>query len=124
MYSFTGSIEHLIQEERVTSTLEHLDQEVNLLLDAATEDEVHKQIRISILSDMSFRLMKELGDPYMESFLKILQRIIPSGHSKFPTLIGSCILLAAIRLYESEEENVGNEYAIYLVGIIDEIYEI
>jgi uncharacterized tellurite resistance protein B-like protein len=122
MYRPITDHEYKLQEEKLTAILEYLDKEVNILLDASTEDEVHKQIRISILSEMSLKLMKEVDEEFTKTFIKLLEQIIPSSHKQFSILIGSCMLLAGLRLYESDKENKADEYSVCLADVVGEVY--
>ena len=124
MYRPITDHEYKLQEEKLTAILEYLDKEVNILLDASTEDEVHKQIRISILSEMSLKLMKEVDEEFTKNFIQVLEQIIPSSHKQFSILIGSCMLLAGLRLYESDKENEADEYSVCLADVVNEIYEL
>ena len=111
----------MCEENELASVLEYLDDEVQLLLDASTEDDTHKRIRIEVLSQMSLDLIKSAPDEFTKMFIQGLEKIIPVSDPQFPTLVGSCMLLAAARLYASDEENEVDHYMICLVGVLKDL---
>jgi len=67
---------------------------------------------------MSLDLIKSAPDEFTKMFIQGLEKIIPVSDPKFPTLIGSCMLLAAARLYASDEVD---HYMICLVGVLKDL---
>ena len=111
----------MCEENELASVLEYLDDEVQLLLDASTEDDTHKRIRTEVLSRMSLDLMKSAPDEFTKMFIQGLEKIIPVSDPQFPTLIGSCMLLAAARLYESGKENKVDHYMMCVVDVLKDL---
>ena len=111
----------MCEENKLASVLEYLDHEVQLLLDASTEDDTHKRIRTEVLSRMSLDLMKLAPDEFTKMFIQVLEKIIPVSDPQFPTLIGSCMLLAAARLYENDEENEVDQFMMCLVSVLKDL---
>ena len=111
----------MCEENELASVLEYLDDEVQLLLDASTEDDTHKRIRIEVLSQMSLDLIKSAPDEFTKMFIQGLEKIIPVSDLQFPTLVGSCMLLAAARLYESGKENKVDHYMMCVVDVLKDL---
>ena len=111
----------MCEENELASVLEYLDSEVQSLLDTSTEDATHKRIRTEVLSRMSLDLMKSAPDEFTKIFIRGLEKTIPVSDPQFPTLIGSCMLLAAARLYESGKENKVDHYMMCVVDVLKDL---
>ncbi len=106
-------------EDSLNLLLDSLSNKTNLLLDIVTDDDAAKELLAVELSDRSLELMQAADLDFTQDCIKVLEKIIPSSHPEFASLIGSCMLLAMVQLHISDDvKSVEN----FMVSLADLLY--
>ena len=105
-------------EDNLNLLLDSLDKKISLLLDIVTDDAADKELLAVELSDRSLELMQEADLEFTQDCIKVLEKIIPSSHPEFPSLIGSCMLLAMVQLHISSDAKSVENFMVCLADLL------
>ena len=105
-------------EDSLSLLLDSLDKKINLLLDIVADDAADRELLTVELSDKSLELMKEADLDFTQDSIKVLEKIIPSSHPEFASLIGSCMLLAMVQLHISDDSKSAENYMVCLADLL------
>ena len=105
-------------EDSLNLLLDSLSRKTNMLLDIVADDAAVKELLAIELSDRSLELMQKADLDFTQDCIKVLEKIIPSSHPEFPSLIGSCMLLAMVQLHVSSDAKSVENFMVCLADLL------